>query len=51
MGLQALSTYAEKLSSGPKDATVTFKSPGNADVQFTINSGNAVLLQSQNLVS
>ncbi|CAC5375280.1 CD109 [Mytilus coruscus] len=49
MGLQALSSYAEKLSSGQKDATVTFKSMGHQDVTFTLNNDNAILLQSKSM--
>lgn len=50
MGLQALSSYAEILSSGQKAATVTFKSLGQQDVTFTIDNDNAILLQSKSMV-
>ncbi|CAG2232820.1 CD109 [Mytilus edulis] len=50
MGLQALSSYAEKLSSGQKAATVTFKSLGQQDVTFTIDNDNAILLQSKSML-
>ncbi|XP_063439370.1 CD109 antigen-like isoform X2 [Mytilus trossulus] len=51
MGLQALSSYAEQLSSGQKAATVTFKSLGQQDVTFTIDNDNAILLQSKNMLN
>ncbi|XP_071177135.1 CD109 antigen-like isoform X4 [Mytilus edulis] len=51
MGLQALSSYAEKLSSGQKAATVTFKSLGQQDVTFTIDNDNAILLQSKSMLN
>ncbi|XP_052062157.1 C3 and PZP-like alpha-2-macroglobulin domain-containing protein 8 isoform X2 [Mytilus californianus] len=49
MGLQALSSYAEKLTGGQKAATVTFKSMGQQDVTFSLNNDNAILLQSKNM--
>lgn len=51
MGLQALSSYAEKLTGGQKAATVTFKSMGQQDVTFSLNNDNAILLQSKNMVN
>ena len=49
MGLQALSRYAELLSSADHDATVTFKTVGHADVMFTVDKDTSILLQKQEL--
>lgn len=49
MGLQALSRYAELLSSADHDATVTFKTVGHADVVFTVDKDTSILLQKQEL--
>ena len=51
MGLQALSRYAELLSSADHDATVTFKTVGHADVVFTVDKDTSILLQKQELVN
>jgi hypothetical protein len=51
MGLQALSRYAELLSSADHDATVTFKTVGHADVMFTVDKDTSILLQKQELVN